>query len=220
MGQRRLSNPQADDMSKRPQNQQRKKTNIAALDNPSTRKGEVFRAQRRVSDDVNLRASQHIINVPVNKSIYNGLGGQQISLKDQPKGQRSTRATLKIIPIGGVGEMGIGKNMTAFEFDDEIIVVDMGFFFLGSDYPGINYIIPDITWLEEKKHRICGQNFTPGHCNCISLYLYSLCPPHPFLLQLLHMKASYKDFFRGKKITLMGLGLLGRGIGEAVCQHA
>ena len=55
--------------------------------------------------------------------------------------------------------MGIGKNMNAIEYDDEIIIVDMGFLFPGSDYPGINYITPDITWLEENKHKIKGARF-------------------------------------------------------------
>jgi ribonuclease J len=170
MGQRRLSTPQSDDMSKRPQTQQRKKTNIAALDNASTRKGEVFRAQRRTSEGVNMQASQHIINVPVNKSVYNGYGGKQFSLAGQPKRPRAPRPTLKIIPIGGVGEMGIGKNMTAIEYDNDIIVIDMGFLFPGSDYPGINYITPDITWLEENKHRIRGHVFTHGHLDHIGAF--------------------------------------------------
>lgn len=173
MGQRRLAKPQSDDMSKRPSSQ--KKDNTLGT---KTRKGEVFRAQRRVSEDVHARASQHVINVPVNKSIYNGYDGKQFSMKDQPKGKRPTRPTLKIIPIGGVGEMGIGKNMTAFEFDDEIVVVDMGFLFPGSDYPGINYITPDITWLEENKHKIRGHIFTHGHLDHIGAFRH-LIPKIP-----------------------------------------
>ena len=179
MGQRRVSNPQADDAAKRSNGQQqRKKTGVTALDNTSTRKGEVFRAQRRTSDDVNARASQHVINVPVNKSIYNGYGGRQFSLKDQPKSRQTNKPTLRIIPIGGVGEMGIGKNMTAFEYDDEIIVVDMGFLFPGADYPGINYITPDITWLLENKHKIRGHVFTHGHLDHIGAFRH-LIPQIP-----------------------------------------
>ena len=78
MGQQRLAKPQADDASKRPQ--QRKKTNNTVLDATTTRKGEVFRAQRRTSEGVQAQASQHVINVPVNKSVYNGYGGKQFSL--------------------------------------------------------------------------------------------------------------------------------------------
>lgn len=171
MGQRRLANPKGDDAGKRPSGSQpRKKTGVTAIDNSSTRKGEVFRAQRRTSEDVNLRASQHMINVPVNKSVYNGYGGRQFSLKDQPRNRKTNQPTLRIIPIGGVGEMGIGKNMTAFEYDDEIVVVDMGFLFPGADYPGINYITPDVTWLEENKHKIRGHVFTHGHLDHIGAF--------------------------------------------------
>jgi ribonuclease J len=170
MGQRRLSNAAPDDQSKRPQGQQRQKSNNTVLNNTNTRKGEVFRAQRRTSENVNLRASQHMINVPVNKSIYNGYGGRQFSLADHKKQPRTNGPKLKIMPIGGLGEMGIGKNMMAIEYDNEIIVIDCGFLFPGSDYPGINYITPDITYLEENKHKIKAQIFTHGHLDHIGAF--------------------------------------------------
>jgi len=168
MGQRRLANATPDDVSKRPGSQ--RKTNNTVLSNTSTRKGEVFRAQRRTSENVNLRASQHVINIPVNKSIYNGYGGRQFSLADQKKQPKTKGPVLKVMPIGGLGEMGIGKNMMAIEYDDEIIVIDMGFLFPGADYPGINYITPDITYLEENKHKIRGHVFTHGHLDHIGSF--------------------------------------------------
>lgn len=171
MGQRRTGNVQGDDQSKRPQGQQRQKSNNTVLNSTTTRKGEVFRAQRRTSENVNLRASQHMINVPVNKSIYNGYGGRQFSLADQKGKPRDNGAPkLKIMPIGGLGEMGIGKNCMAIEYDNDIIVIDMGFLFPGSDYPGINYIIPDVSYLEENKHKIRGVVFTHGHLDHIGAF--------------------------------------------------
>ena len=171
MGQRRLVTPQSDNSAKRPQ-QPQKKSNNAVLNSTNTRKGEVFRAQRRISENVNLRASQHMIDIPVNKSIYNGYNGEQFSIKMQQRNprKRSTQPTLKVIPIGGVGEMGIGKNMNAIEYGDEIIVVDMGFLFPGDGYPGINYIIPDITYLEANKHKIKALVFTHGHLDHIGAF--------------------------------------------------
>ena len=170
MGQQRLSTPKGDDNSKRPQGQRAQKSNNTVLNNTTTRKGEVFRAQRRTSENVNVRASQHIINVPVNKSMYNGYRGRQFSLADQPKRQRGNRPVLRVIPIGGLGEMGIGKNMMAIEYDNDILVIDCGFLFPGSDYPGINYITPDISYLEENKHKIRAIVFTHGHLDHIGAF--------------------------------------------------
>lgn len=171
MGQRRLSETQADDLSKRPSSgQPKKKSNIAALNQTSTRKGEVFRAQRRTSENVNLRASQHMIDVPVNKSIYNGYDGRQFSMAEWRRQPRTKGPVLKVIPIGGLGEMGIGKNMMAIEYDNDILIVDCGFLFPGSDYPGINYITPDITYLLENKHKVRGWVFTHGHLDHIGAF--------------------------------------------------
>lgn len=172
MGQRRLAHAQSDDMSKRSQAQQRATSDNTVLNNTKTRKGEVFRAQRRVSENVNARASQHIIDIPVNKSVYNGYDGHQFSLAEQ-RTQRPNlnRPSLKVIPIGGVGEHGIGKNMTALEYDNDILVIDSGLIFPGSeDYPGINYIIPDVSYLEERKDKIRGAVFTHGHLDHIGAF--------------------------------------------------
>lgn len=171
MGQRRLSNAQSDDLSKRPTSgQPKKKSNIAALNQTSTRKGEVFRAQRRTSENVNVRASQHMIDVPVNKSIYNGYDGRQFSTAEWKRQPRTKGPVLRVMPIGGLGEMGIGKNMMAIEYDNDILVVDCGFLFPGADYPGINYITPDITYLLENKHKIRGWVFTHGHLDHIGAF--------------------------------------------------
>lgn len=177
MGGRRLANPSNDDQNKRRQqpnqnnqqhNRQQRNQDNAVLARTNTRRGEVQRAQRRTSENVNLVASQHVIDVPVNKSTYNGYGGRQFSLAEMKRQPRSNNAgALRVIPIGGLGEMGIGKNMMALEFDNDIIVIDMGFLFPGSDYPGINYIVPDITYLEERKARIRGIVFTHGHLDHI-----------------------------------------------------
>ncbi len=141
--------------------------NNTVLARTQTRRGEVQRAQRRTSENVNLQASQHVVDVPVNKSIFNGYGGQQFTLNMQKTIPKRDGATLRVIPIGGLGEMGIGKNMMAIEYGDDIIVIDMGFLFPGADYPGINYIIPDTTYLEERKDKIRGIVFTHGHLDHI-----------------------------------------------------
>ena len=171
MGQRRLATPQADNSAKKPnQPNQKRVQDTAVMAGTSTRRGEVQRAQRRMSENVNVRASQHVINVPVNKNRLNGYGGRQFTLLDMKKQRPSTRPALRVIPIGGLGEMGIGKNMMALEYDDDILIIDMGFLFPGADYPGINYIIPDTTYLEERKHKIRGIVFTHGHLDHIGAF--------------------------------------------------
>ena len=77
---------------------------------------------------------------------------------------------LKIIPLGGLGE--IGKNMTIFEWDSKIIIVDMGLKMPSDSVPGIDYIIPDISYLEKRKNDILGILFTHGHYDHIGAIPY------------------------------------------------
>ena len=178
MGQRRLATPQADNPAKRNQPNQKRVQDTAVMASTSTRRGEVQRAQRRMSENVNVRASQHRIDIPVNKSIFNGYDGRQFTLLDAKRQRPSNRPALKVIPLGGLGEMGIGKNMTALQYDNDIIIIDMGFLFPGSDYPGINYITPDITWLIERKDQIRGVVFTHAHLDHIGAFRH-LIPQIP-----------------------------------------
>ncbi|MFZ2494342.1 MAG: ribonuclease J [Candidatus Saccharimonadales bacterium] len=178
MGQRRLATPQADNPAKRNQPNQKRVQDTAVMASTSTRRGEVQRAQRRMSENVNVRASQHRIDIPVNKSIFNGYDGRQFTLLDAKRQRPSNRPALKVIPLGGLGEMGIGKNMTALQYDNDILIIDMGFLFPGSDYPGINYITPDITWLIERKDQIRGVVFTHAHLDHIGAFRH-LIPQIP-----------------------------------------
>ena len=72
---------------------------------------------------------------------------------------------IRIIPLGGVEE--IGKNMTVVEYKDDIIIVDMGFQFKDDDTPGIDYILPNIKYLEDRKEKIRGVIITHGHLDHI-----------------------------------------------------
>ena len=72
---------------------------------------------------------------------------------------------VRIIPLGGVEE--IGRNMTAVEIGDDIVIVDAGFQFREVDTPGIDYILPNTQYLEERRDKIRGLMITHGHLDHI-----------------------------------------------------
>ena len=79
---------------------------------------------------------------------------------------------LKIIPLGGLEQ--IGMNITAFEYEDSIVVVDCGLAFPEDDMPGIDLVIPDITYLKENISKVKGFVITHGHEDHIGALPYVL----------------------------------------------
>jgi ribonuclease J len=75
--------------------------------------------------------------------------------------KKSQTETLRIIPLGGLGE--IGKNMMAYEYGNNILVVDAGLMFPENDMLGIDYIIPDFEYLVENREKVRGIIITHGH---------------------------------------------------------
>ncbi len=95
---------------------------------------------------------------------------------------------LKIIPLGGLGE--IGRNMTVFEYGRKILIADMGFRFPGEDMPGIDYILPNIDCLRSRARDILGVIITHGHYDHIGAIPY-------FLKQLGNPRFYAGGFARG-----------------------
>lgn len=81
-----------------------------------------------------------------------------------------SKATLKVIPLGGIEE--VGENMTVLEYGDDILVIDMGLGFPDETMPGIDYIIPNTKYLEDNKKRIRGVIITHGHLDHIGAIPY------------------------------------------------
>jgi ribonuclease J len=79
---------------------------------------------------------------------------------------------LKIIPLGGLGE--VGRNMTLFEWQGKILIVDAGLSFPEENTPGIDYIIPNTNYLQKRKKDILGLVFTHGHYDHIGAVPYIL----------------------------------------------
>ena len=94
------------------------------------------------------------------------------NIASKKKSNRAEKAALRIIPLGGLGE--IGKNMTAFEYGDDIIVVDVGSIFPREDMPGVDLVIPDTTYLKTNASRVRGYLITHGHEDHIGAAPYVL----------------------------------------------
>ena len=77
----------------------------------------------------------------------------------QQQNNNTNKGVLKIIPLGGLGE--VGANMMVYEYDNQIMIVDTGLMFPENDMLGIDYIIPDITYLAARKNQVKGHRHHP-----------------------------------------------------------
>lgn len=110
---------------------------------------------------------------------------------------RQDERKLNIIPLGGMGE--IGKNMFAFEYDDEILLIDGGLAFPDSDMLGVDILVPRIDWVVENADRVKGWVLTHGHEDHIGglPYMLKLLPKIPMYgakLTLGLLRGKFEEF--------------------------
>jgi len=118
---------------------------------------------------------------------------------------QKSQENLRIIPLGGCEE--VGRNMTVFEYKDDILILDMGIQFPEDDMPGINYVIPNTKYLRGKEKNIKGVIFSHGHMDHIGaapLLLGKLGNPpiigRPFTIEMI--KYRMEDYSRGSSKNL------------------
>ena len=112
---------------------------------------------------------------------------------------------LKIIPLGGLNE--IGKNITAFEYGKDIIIVDCGLGFPEDDMYGVDLVIPDFTYLVKNQKKIRGMFITHGHEDHIGSIPYAMqqfdCPIHGTALTNGLIKLKLEEFQLQDKVKLV-----------------
>ena len=122
----------------------------------------------------------------------------------------SKHGKLKIIPLGGLGE--VGKNMTAYEFDHKILIVDAGIMFPENDMLGIDYIIPDYDYLRGKANQILGIVITHGHEDHIGAIQHVLNDFHvpvyatPLTLGLIEVKLARNNALNKGSLHIVEAG--------------
>lgn len=97
---------------------------------------------------------------------------QEAKAASRTKGRKGAKGSLRIIPLGGLGE--IGKNITVYETDQDMLIVDCGLAFPDEDLLGVDLVIPDFTYLERNKDKLRGIFITHGHEDHIGSLAYLL----------------------------------------------
>lgn len=116
------------------------------------------RPYNKIKKDKEQKKAEIKENSSESKNNKNMKNDRRYAKKEQSIFKKSK---LKIIPLGGLHE--VGKNITVFEYENEIIVIDCGLSFPEDDMLGIDLVIPDVTYLEKNKDKIKGLIITHGH---------------------------------------------------------
>lgn len=129
----------------------------------------------------------------------------------QKKKETTKTNALRVIPLGGMRE--IGKNMTVFEYGDEIIIIDCGMAFPDTRMPGIDIVIPDFTYLRENQEKIRGIIVTHGHedhIGALPWFIKEFDVPiyaTPMAMKLIEIKLeNFRPKVQSKKLQVIRAG--------------
>ena len=144
-----------------------KRQNISHTSIRNTLRNENKLEEKKIETKKNVRTNsrvpRNVSKIGTNKKIKNETLAEDFSFK---------KSKLKIIPLGGLQE--VGKNITVFEYEDDILIVDCGVSFPEDDMLGIDLVIPDFTYLVKNKDKIRGLVITHGHEDHIGSIPYFL----------------------------------------------
>ncbi len=166
-------------------------------------------------DDKTLNNKQQKVKNNKNSKKKNSDSKELVS-KDQKKKKPSKKkvAPLRIIPLGGLCE--IGKNMTCFEYGNDMIIVDVGMAFAEENMPGVDAVIPDFNYVLENRSKLRGIFLTHGHEDHIGSLPYFLselkCPIYGGKLTVELVRHKLSD----KGVSLAGISLLACKNGDLV----
>ena len=107
---------------------------------------------------------------PVYILVSEAKGRKPMRVQISPSAYMTKQQNLRIIPLGGLGE--VGRNMMLLEWQEKILIIDMGFRMPEEGMPGIDYIVPNIKYLKGKEKSILGIAFTHGHYDHIGAAPY------------------------------------------------
>ncbi len=128
--------------------------NIQKIDN--SQKQSIQKTEKNKTKKADKKVSKKVKSKP-NKTIK----AEKQKIEQVVVKAKGSKKSLKVRFLGGVGE--IGKNMTALEFGKDIIIIDAGLTFPSDNMPGVDLVIPDVSYLEENQSKIRGIIITHGH---------------------------------------------------------